>query len=100
MYSSKKDYDDILFIKKAKQEVELGIDELVPLNIMKKLLTNESKLKIWREYRGITLEELSSKTNISLSVISKIESNNQQIDLSKINLFSKVLRLNYDDLIG
>ncbi|MBW5291218.1 MAG: Phage-related transcriptional regulator [Candidatus Ruthia sp. Asou_11_S2] len=99
MHSLKEDYDDSLLIERVKQEVDSGNDELVPLEIMKRLLSRESNLKIWREYRGFTPKELSDKTKISLSVISKIENNKQQIDLAKLKVFIKALNLNYDDLI-
>jgi hypothetical protein len=69
MFSLKEDYDDSLLIERARQEVDLDNDELIVLEIMKRLLTQESNLKIWREYRGLTPKELSDKTKISLSVI-------------------------------
>jgi hypothetical protein len=69
MLSLKEDYNDSLLIERARQEVDLGNDELITLEVMKRLLTQESNLKIWREYRGLTPKELSDKTKISLSVI-------------------------------
>lgn len=99
MHSLKEDYNDALLIEKAKQVVKLGDDELIPLDIMKKLLSSESKLKVWREYRGLTPKELSDKTGVSLSVISKIENNKQQIDLPKLKAFINALNVSYDDLI-
>ena len=95
----KEDYDDALSIEKVKQEIELKKDELIPLDVMKKLLTGDSSLKIWREYRALTPKELHDKTGVSLSVISKIENNKQQIDLPKLKIFTEVLGLSYGDLI-
>ncbi len=100
MHSLKEDYDDVLRIAKTKQEIAQGEDELIPLDIMQRLFSDESSLKVWREYRGLTPKELSDKSGISLSVISKIENKKQEIDLPKIKVLTAVLGLDYDDLIN
>lgn len=99
MRSLKENYEDVLSIEKAKQAVELGNDELVPLAVMKRLVGDESTLKVWREYRGISPKELSEKTGVSVSIISKIENNKQAIDLPKLKKLTQALALDYDDLI-
>ncbi len=99
MRSLKENYEDILSIEKVRQAVELGDDELVPLAVMKRLVGDESALKVWREYRGITPKKLSEKTGISVSIISKIENNKQDIDLPKLKKLTQALVLDYDDLI-
>lgn len=99
MSSLKENYDDALSIAKAKQEISQGDDELIPFEIVERLAGGESKLKAWREYRGITPKELSEQSGVSVSVISKIENNKQSIDLAKMKKFVAVLNLDYDDLI-
>ena len=99
MSSLKEDYDDVLSIAKSKQEITQGNDELIPLEIVQRLVSGEPKLKVWREYRGLTPKELSEKSGVSVSVISKIENNKQSIDLAKIKKFVSVLKLDYDDLM-
>jgi|FLOH01.1.fsa_nt_gi DNA-binding Xre family transcriptional regulator len=100
MNSLKEDYDDVLRIAKAKQEIAQGQDELIPLEIMERLMSDESKLKVWREYRKLTPKDLSEKSGVSVSVISKIENNKQSIDLIKMRKFVAVLNLDYDDLLN
>ncbi len=73
MNSLKEDYDDVLRIAKAKQEIAQGHDELIPLEIMERLMSDESKLKVWREYRKLTPKDLSEKSGVSVSVISKLK---------------------------
>ncbi|SMN14177.1 Phage-related transcriptional regulator [Bathymodiolus heckerae thiotrophic gill symbiont] len=99
MHLLKEDFNDALLIEKVKQEIKLGNDELIPLDIMKRLLSNESNLKIWREYRSLTPKILSDKTGVSLSIISKIENNKQKIDVPKLTKFATALNVNLDDLI-
>ena len=100
MNSLKEDYDDVLRIAKAKQEIAQGQDELIPLEIMERLMSDESKLKVWHEYRKLTPKDLSEKSGVSVSVISKIENNKQSIDLIKMRKFVAVLNLDYDDLLN
>jgi len=66
---------------------------------VRRLVSGESKLKVWREYRGITPKVLSEKSGVSVSVISKIENNKQSIELTKMKKFVSVLNLDYDDLM-
>lgn len=40
MHSLKEDYDDVLRIAKTKQEIAQGEDELIPLDIMQRLLSD------------------------------------------------------------
>jgi len=99
MHSLQEDFNDALTIEKVKKEIAAGDDELIPLDIMERLLSSESNLRVWREYRGLTVKELSASTKISSSVISKIENNKQAIDIPKLKILMKALNLTYDDLI-
>jgi hypothetical protein len=43
----------------TKARIEGDEDELIPLEITERRLAGESTLKIWREHRGLTQEDLA-----------------------------------------
>ena len=96
---SQEDIEDIVSIKLSKYKIKNGDDEVIPWEMSKRLCTDESPVKIWREYRGLTPKELNKQTGISLSVISKLENNKQELDIVKLKALSKALCIEYDDLL-
>lgn len=93
------DIEDIISIKLSQERIKKGEDEVIPWEISKRICTDESLVKIWREYRGLTPKELNKQTGISLSVISKLENNKQELDIVKLKALSKALCVEYDDLL-
>ncbi len=92
-------YEDILSIEKAKLAIQSGEDELIPLAIMERLVSEESNLKVWREYRNLSPKQLSQQTGIGVSTISKIENNKQSLDIAKVKKIADVLDLDVEDLV-
>ena len=88
------DMDD----KKAFEVAKQDDDELIPAEIVNRLLEGENKLKVWREYRQLTQTDLADKCGIAQSTIAQIEGGKR---IGKINILKKiadVLWLDLDDL--
>lgn len=64
---------DVRAYDAAKARLEAGEDELIPLEITERRLRGEAPLRIWREYRKLTQEQLARKTRISRALIAAIE---------------------------
>jgi len=64
---------DVKAYDAAKAGLEDGSDELVPLEITERRLRGEPVLRIWREYRGLTREQLAKKAKVSRALIAAIE---------------------------
>ncbi|KGJ75994.1 hypothetical protein GY21_09460 [Cryobacterium roopkundense] len=58
-----------------------------------------SRLKSWRQKRGMTLDELSAATDISASTISRLESGKRAPNLELVVPIARALRLELDDLV-
>src|SRR6266542_5836559 len=50
-----------------------GREFLIPDEIVRRELAGESPLKLWREQRGLTQEELAGKAGISKPYLSQLE---------------------------
>jgi DNA-binding XRE family transcriptional regulator len=59
----------------AKARLEDGDDELIPQEITERRLRGEPALRIWREYRKLTQEQLAKKSKVSRALIAVIETN-------------------------
>lgn len=74
--------------------------EPVPPEVAERLLEGvDSKLKIWREYRGFTLRDLARTSKCSPAYISEIESGRKDGSLRIMKALSVALQLELEDLV-
>ncbi len=64
---------DVKAYDAAKARLDDGSDELIPLEITERRLKGESALRIWREHRKLTQEQLAKKARVSRALIAAIE---------------------------
>jgi mRNA interferase RelE/StbE len=64
---------DVKAYDAAKARLEAGEDELIPLEITERRLRGEPALRIWREHRKLTQEQLAKKSKVSRALIAAIE---------------------------
>jgi len=64
---------DVKAYDAAKARLEDGEDELIPLEITERRLRGEPALRVWREFRKLTQEQLAKKAKISRALIAAIE---------------------------
>ena len=57
-----------------KARLEDGEDELIPLEITERRLKGEPALRVWREHRKITREQLAKRSRVSRALIAAIVS--------------------------
>lgn len=92
------DKADILAVNKIKADIEAGRDELVPAEIVNRLLDGENPVKVWRSYRGMTARDLAAKAGISAPYLSEIEGGKKEGTLSTMKRIADALDLSLDDL--
>ena len=51
-----------------------GDEELVPAAFAKRLIAGESRVRVWRELRGLTQTELAAESGVNRVQIANIES--------------------------
>src|SRR5208282_2381548 len=64
---------DVKAYDAAKARLEDGEDELIPLEITERRLRGEPALRVWREHRGLTQEQLAQKAKVSRALVAAIE---------------------------
>ena len=93
MLQDVRDYDAAL------EAVEDGADELIPAKIVYAILDGENPIRVWREYRGMTQQQLAGVAEISTPYLSQLESGKRTGSTEVLNAIAKALNLTLDDLV-
>lgn len=92
------DLQDIADCKEIKAQIARGEMELFPADIVNAIINGENKIKVYREYRGLTQAELAAQANLSLAMIKKLESGETSGSVKSLKAIAKVLCLDLDDI--
>ena len=89
-----RDYDSI------KAAIERGEEELIPSAVVYAILDGENPIKVWREYRGLSQQQLASATGISTSYLSQIEAGKRTGSTEVLAAIAKALDVTLDDIVA
>jgi len=98
MKAALEDAQDVAEYDRGKSEME-G-DESVPGTVVDRILDGESPLRVWREHRGLTLEQLADKADSSKSYLSQIEAGQKTGSIDLFRKLARALDVSLDELIG
>jgi DNA-binding XRE family transcriptional regulator len=93
------DVADVRAYDEAKRRLASGEDELVPSEIANRILDGENALRVWREYRGLTVKQLAAQANVSAPFVSQIENGQRDGSVETMRKLADVLKVSLDDLI-
>ena len=86
--------DDI----KAYDEALASDDELVPAEVVGRLLAGENKIRVWREYRQLSQAALAGQSGMAQATIAQMESGKRTGSVAALKKIADVLGLDLDDL--
>ncbi|MGA9529421.1 MAG: helix-turn-helix transcriptional regulator [Terriglobales bacterium] len=89
---------DVKAYDAAKAGLEAGEDELIPLEITERRLRGEPALRIWRECRELTQEQLAKKAKISRALIAAIETNRKSGSVATWKKLGAALNVSWEQL--
>ncbi|GLU30129.1 MULTISPECIES: helix-turn-helix domain-containing protein [Brucella/Ochrobactrum group] len=93
------DKEDIEDIRRIEARIASGEDELIPSDIVDRLLDGENKIKVWREYRGMTGKALADAAGMSAPYLSQIESGAREGSLDALKKLAEALKVTIDELV-
>jgi len=65
--------EDIRDFDEISAAIERGDEELIPAEVVNAILDGQNPIKVWREYRGLTQQQLADFVRISKPYLSQIE---------------------------
>ena len=85
-------------ILRFREKLAAGEEELVPAEIVNRILDGENKVRVWRSHRGLTARDLAAASGLSAPYISEIESGKKEGSLSAMKKIAEALKVDLDDI--
>jgi len=92
------DREDIAAAADAERRRSEGM-EYLPGSMVNRILDGENALRVWRDYRGMTIAELAEKSGYGYSMISKIETGTRQGTVALWNAVAAALKVLPEDIM-
>jgi hypothetical protein len=92
------DKADIAAAERAEERRDAG-EEYIPADIVDKILAGENPLRVWRNYRGMTLEKLSAASGVSVTQISDIERRKRYGRPAQFRCLAEALNVSVEDIL-
>ncbi len=86
--------DDI----RAYDEAMARDEEAIPAEVVYRLL-DENKIKVWREYRGLTQARLAGQCGLAQATIAQLEGGKRTGSMTVLSKIAKALNLELDSLV-
>jgi DNA-binding XRE family transcriptional regulator len=90
---------DVRTYDEARKAIEDG-EELIPSEVTYAILDGINPVRVWREHRGLTQQQLAEATGISVPYLSQLESGKRRGSAEVLAAIAKELGLSLDDIVG
>ena len=90
--------EDIRAYDDAKAGIEAG-EELIPRDVAYALLDGKNPIRVWREYRSLTQQQLAQKVGISKPYLSQLESGKRSGTTDVLMNIAQALNVGLEELI-
>lgn len=94
------DAGDRATLARFRQKLASGEEELIPSDIVDRILSGENRIRVWREYRGLSASTLAERAGIAQPFLSQIETGKREGTLATLRSIAEALSLTLDDLVG
>ncbi|MDR6431271.1 helix-turn-helix transcriptional regulator [Brucella pseudogrignonensis] len=93
------DREDVEASRKFRAKLSAGEEELIPAEYVNRMIDGENKIKVWRDFRGMSAKALADAAGISAPYLSQIESGAREGSLDAMKKIAEALKLTIDDLV-
>lgn len=91
---------DVALIDEFYERLGRGDEELIPADVVHRMIDGENPVRVWREHRGLTQQALADKAGISKNYLSQIESGKRDGRVRVLQALAQVLNVDLDDLVS
>lgn len=91
--------EDIHSYDDAKTSMASGNEELFPASVVDALADGENPIKVWREYRELTQQQVAEEIGISVPFVSQLETGKRKASIDVMKRLASILRVDIDDLV-
>lgn len=92
--------DDIKTYDEIKGSIAQGDEELIPSSIVNALADGENPIKVWREYRQLTQQQVAEKIGTSVPFVSQLETAKRKASIDVMRKLASLLQVAIEDLFN
>lgn len=93
------DAADVEAIRRFEAAFAAGEEELIPSEVVDRLSSGESKVRVWREFRGLSTEDLAKRSGIGEARLARIEDGSADLAVSELQALAPALKVDAEDLL-
>lgn len=90
--------EDIRDFDEISARIARGEEELIPVEVVDAILDGKKPVKVWREYRGLTQQQLSALVGISKPYLSQLETGKRTGTTDVLSAIAKALDISLDQV--
>ena len=90
--------EDIRDFDEMSAAIERGEEELIPAEVVHAILDGKNPIKVWREYRGLTQQQLAGRVGISKPYLSQLETGKRTGTTDVLSAIAKALDVSLEQV--
>lgn len=90
--------EDIRDFDTISAAIERGDEELIPADVVNAILDGQNPIKVWREYRSLTQQQLADAVQISKPYLSQIETGKRTGTTDVLAAIAKALDVSLEQI--
>lgn len=94
------DAADVAAIRRFEERLAAGEEELLPEEMVDRILDGENPIRVWREHRGLTVKALAEAAGITPAYLSQLETGKRDGTVATVKKLADALGVSVDDLVG
>jgi transcriptional regulator with XRE-family HTH domain len=85
-------------VEAFRRDLAAGDEELIPSEVVDRLLDGESRIRVWREYRGMIAAELADAADITQPFLSQLETGKRAGTLETLQSIAAAMGVSIQEL--
>ena len=90
--------EDIRDFDEMNAAIKRGEEELIPAEVVNAILDGKSPIKVWREYRGLTQQQLADRIGISKPYLSQLETGKRTGTAEVLSAIAEALNVSLEQV--
>ncbi len=91
---------DLAAVREFDRKFPAGEEELIPAEIVDRILAGENRVRVWREHRGMSIKTLAEAAGVTPAYLSQVETGKRDGTLETYRKLAAALRVTLDLLAG
>jgi len=93
------DLDDLRAYDRVTADLAAGREELLPAEMVRRMVAGEAPLRVWREHRGLTQAALGEAAGVNRVQIAEIEAGRKSGSVETVRRLAQALGVAIEDLV-